>query len=196
MDGAPLVAILLAAGRGERFGDDKRLAVLSSGPDRGVALAVASCRRLVAAVPHAVAVVGPGDATLAGMLRDAGARVVECARAAEGMGASLACGVAASSDAGGWLVALADMPWIEPSTVARVADALRGGASLAAPRCAGRRGHPVGFAAAFRDALLGLRGDKGAQTILAQHVAELVLLDVDDVGVLRDVDAPQDLRGS
>ena len=47
----------------------------------------------------------------------------------------------------GWVVALADMPWIRTETIAAVADALARGAMIAAPDYAGVRGHPVGFAA-------------------------------------------------
>jgi molybdenum cofactor cytidylyltransferase len=109
------------------------------------------------------------------------------------MGASLACGVAASADANGWVVALADMPWIAARTIRAVGDAIVAGASLAAPVCRGERGHPVGFAASHRAALMALEGDEGARAILANAGTALVRIDVDDAGVLRDVDAPGDL---
>jgi molybdenum cofactor cytidylyltransferase len=110
------------------------------------------------------------------------------------MGASLACGVEASAEAAGWVVALADMPWIEASTIRRVADAIAAGASLAAPCYRGERGHPVGFAASHRAALLALGGDEGARAILSRAGASLLRVDVDDPGVLRDVDTAGDLR--
>ena len=74
--------------------------------------------------------------------------------------------MAASRDARGWLVALADMPCIRVATLQAVAELIGGGAALAAPSYAGRRGHPVGFAARWRDALLALEGDEGARAIL------------------------------
>jgi molybdenum cofactor cytidylyltransferase len=188
-----VVGILLAAGRGARFGRDKRLAIVDAGPDAGSPMAVASCRRLRAAGVEVVAVVRVGDQELKRRLQQAGAQAIECAAADDGMGATLACGVAATGGAGGWIVALADMPWIEPDTIARVADALRGGASIAAPFHRGRRGHPVGFSAEHRDALLALTGDEGARRIVAANEASLVPIAVDDEGVLRDVDHPHDL---
>ena len=181
--------ILLAAGASRRFGGDKLLAPL---PD-GTPLGAASCRSLRLALPDVIAVVRPHDDVLAASLAAQGARVVRCERADEGMGASLACGVAASAGAAGWIVALADMPWIAPSTLRAVADAIAAGASLAAPEHRGERGHPVGFAASHRDALLALAGDEGARAILSRAGASLVRIDVDDAGVLRDVDAPGDL---
>ena len=109
------------------------------------------------------------------------------------MGHSLAAGVAASAGADGWLVALADMPRIQVATLGRVAAAIAGGAALAAPVFAGRRGHPVGFAARWQSALLALEGDEGARAILRHHAPLLHTLASDDPGVLQDVDTPADL---
>jgi molybdenum cofactor cytidylyltransferase len=188
-----IVGVLLAAGRGERFGGDKLLAPLRDG-DIGVPIGVAACRRLRAALPDVVAVVRPGDAGLAQLLEQAGASVIVARNADEGIGASLAAGVAAlADDADGYVVALADMPWIDPATTAAIAQALRRGASIVAPRYRGERGHPVGFAAIHRGALMQLGGDEGARSILSRHRADLQLVDVDDPGVLRDVDTPADL---
>src|SRR5262249_22502988 len=138
-----------------------------------------------------VAVVRPEDDRLASALAREGARVTACPFAAEGMGASLAWGVRASPLARAWLVALADMPWIRPESVARVAGAMRSGAAIAAPSLRGARGHPVGFPAAFFTALSAPSGDEGAKALVARHGVELVPLD--DQGVLRDVDTPRDL---
>ncbi len=189
MAAATPAGILLAGGAGVRFGGGKLLAPLADGTPVGVA----ACRALASVLRSPIAVVRPGDDVLADLLEGAGARVVHCERAHEGMGASLACAVAASRDAGGWVVALADMPWVAPATIRAVADAIAGGASLAAPVIRGERGHPVGFAASHREALLALRGDEGARAILARAAGTLVRLDVDDPGALRDVDRPSDL---
>ncbi len=109
------------------------------------------------------------------------------------MGASLACGVAASAAADGWVIALADMPWIEAGTIGKVAAAVAQGAPIAVPVVAGRRGHPVGFGAAFRDALTALGGDRGAKRLLEAHPHAVREIVVADRGILRDVDTPEDL---
>jgi molybdenum cofactor cytidylyltransferase len=186
-----IVGLLLAAGGATRFGADKRLAPVGS--PSGEPMAVVACRKLCAAVAAVTAVVRVGDTDVARLLKDAGATVVECANADEGMGASIACGVAAARVADGWIVALADMPWVEASTIGRVADALRAGAPIVAPFHRGRRGHPVGFSTRHRDALLALGGDEGARSVLAANRESLVRVDVVDAGVLRDVDHPHDL---
>ena len=92
-----------------------------------------ACRNLSPSLPRVVAVVRPDDAALAAALGAAGARIVRCANADDGMGASLACGVRSTQDAAGWIVALGDMPWIASSTIARVAAAIADGAVVAAP---------------------------------------------------------------
>jgi molybdenum cofactor cytidylyltransferase len=199
-----VVGILLAAGRGTRFGGDKLLAKLPSNPRfarsdfadfAGECIGVAACRCLLAAIPRVVAVVRADDLALAAALGAAGARIVRCANADDGMGASLACGVAATRDAAGWIVALADMPWILPTTIARVVAAVVDGATVAAPFHLGQRGHPVGFSAGCFATLSALTGDDGAKSIVAAHRDGLARIDVDDAGTLRDIDRPADLEG-
>lgn len=186
---ASIVGLLLAAGHGRRFGGDKLLQPLAD----GTPVAVAAAQALKAACADSIAVLRPEQDALAALLEAEGLRVVRCAAARSGMGYSLAAGVAASRDARGWLVALADMPCIRVATLQAVAELIGGGAALAAPSYAGRRGHPVGFAARWRDALLALEGDEGARAILEQSRFLLHVLETDDPGVLQDVDSPADL---
>jgi len=183
-----IVGVLLAAGRGERFGGHKLLAPWHD----GAAIAVAAARNLIDALPDSVAVLRPGDEILASLLAAEGLRIVVNPNADGGMGTSLACGVAAS-EADGWVIALADMPAIRPATIQAVAEALAAGAPLAAPVYHGQRGHPIGFARRFRAALAALDGDRGGRDILAQHSNELRLLEVDDPGVLVDIDRTADI---
>ncbi|HTS23117.1 MAG TPA: nucleotidyltransferase family protein [Casimicrobiaceae bacterium] len=184
---APIVGVLLAAGSATRFGGEKLLAALPGGTPVGVA----ALRHLAPAVEAVVAVVRPGDERLAAALGAEGARVTACPRAGDGMGASLAWGVRAAPLAAAWVVVLADMPWIRPESIARVVEAARGGAPIAAPKWRDARGHPVAFAAAFYSQLAALTGDEGARAILAREIVALV--DAGDPGVVCDVDKPEDL---
>lgn len=190
----PIAGVLLAAGRAERFGGAKLRIALRDGPDAGLAIGVAACRHLAAAVDDLIAVVRVGDDALAAAFASERARIVVARRADEGMGVSLAEGVAAAPDASGYVVALADMPWIETSTISRVVQALAQGAAIVAPVYRGERGHPVGFASRYRAELLALRGDEGARAILAAHRSALTLIEVEDPGVVQDIDRPGDLR--
>jgi molybdenum cofactor cytidylyltransferase len=186
--------ILLAAGYSKRFGSNKLLQALPPGsPEAGVPIALASARRLLEVLPDAIAVVRPRSQKLASLLRDAGCSTVVCKGAAEGMGTSLAAGVRAAADAEGWIVALADMPFVRPETVRSVVRALEDGAAIAAPAYRGQRGHPVGFGRAYFEELSTLRGDQGARELLALHAAAVSLQETDDPGALRDIDKPSDL---
>lgn len=184
-----LVGILLAAGQGRRFGSDKLMHAL---PD-GQAIAVASAARLLPACDQVIAVWRPGGELLAEQLAEIGCRTLCCPEAAQGMGHSLAAAVQATPDAGGWIVALGDMPFIEIETHGRVGQALRDGAEIVTVTYRGRRGHPVGFSQAHRDALSALTGDRGARGLIAASGSRVLNLDVVDAGILRDVDTPEDL---
>jgi molybdenum cofactor cytidylyltransferase len=192
-----IVGVLLAAGAGARFGGGKLLAPLPSashGAGAGTPIGVAAAMHLMAALNDAVVVVRPRDPLLSQALEGTGARVVVCDRADEGMGASLACGVREAGVADGYLIALADMPWIAPSSIGAVADALKSGVEIAAPSYQGERGHPVGFAKSYHSLLANASGDEGARSIVAARKWALHVIDVDDPGVVRDVDRPADLR--
>lgn len=186
----PIVGILLAAGSSRRFGGDKLVQLLSDGEP----VAVRACRNLRAGCDEVLAVVRPGGEALASRLHAEGAKVIVCAEAELGMGASLAFGVQAAPDASAWLIALADMPWVAPATIVKIADGLRLGALIAAPSWQGRRGHPVGFSRVLRDELTALTGDTGAKSVIQAHLAQLRVIDCDDSGILRDIDKPEDLE--
>jgi molybdenum cofactor cytidylyltransferase len=184
-----IVGILLAAGSASRFGSDK----LHHRLPHGVAIAVQAARHLRTGVSRVIAVVRPNADTTARALAGEGCEVTVCEDAAEGMGASLAWAVRAAGEVSGYLVALADMPFIRPSSIAAVRDALSGGAAFAAPYFRARRGHPVGIAGLYASELAALRGDEGAKALLARHAAELIKVPLGDPGVIRDIDTPADL---
>lgn len=185
-----IVGILLAAGAARRFGSDKLLARL---PD-GRTVAGASAAAMVAALGQVMAVIRPDNLALGRDLAAAGCRVTHCPAADEGMGASLACGVAAVPDATGWVVGLADMPAISRDTIAQVGDKLLGcDEGIVAPAYHGTRGHPVGFGRAYGDALRALGGDAGARSIVQSNRRHLSVFETEDPGILLDVDRPSDL---
>jgi molybdenum cofactor cytidylyltransferase len=189
-DGKFIAGILLAAGAGSRFGGDKLLHPLED----GVAIAAHAARNLLAATPEVIAVVRWGDFPLSDMLEEEGCQVTMFQGAAQGMGASLAHGVAQARAADGWVIALADMPRIAPDTVKKIAAALEEGALIAAPVRKGERGHPVGFGAPLRDELLALTGDRGARAVMERHREAVRLIECDDAGILLDIDRKADLQ--
>ena len=180
-------AILLAAGHARRFGADKLMHPLAGQP-----MACVSAAALRRVLPT-LAVVRLEQQTLIEQLAAQGVPTITPGETNGGMGMSIAAGVAARADAKGWLIALADMPFIQPVTIARVLAALQNGSPIAAPVYQGQRGHPVGFSATFRDALRALHSDAGARELLQRHAAEITLIACDDAGILADIDTPADL---
>lgn len=185
-----IVGVLLLAGASRRFGADKRLATLAD----GTPIAVACARALRPAVDLLLAVLREQDEHLAARLGAEDVHPVVNPAPAQGLGGSVARGVAASRNAAGWVVLPGDLPKVSSASCAAVAGVLRSGGLLAAPFCRGRRGHPVGFAARFGPELACLRGPVGARTLLAAHAARLQAIEVEDEGIFMDVDTPAALR--
>lgn len=107
-----------------------------------------------------------------------------------GMGWSIANGVGARPQAPGWLVMPGDMPLARPASLRAVAAAIDSH-PIAYAQYRGRRGHPVGFAAELYSELAHLAGDEGARRLIARFPSFGV--EVDDPGVLKDMDTRADL---
>lgn len=187
---AMITGILLAAGTSSRFGGNKLLHALAD----DTPMVVKAFQNVSKVLNEVVVVVADEYSDLARLLSAEGGGVIPCYSAALGMGASIACGVAASADSDGWVIALGDMPFLKANSVKCVVDALRSGALLVAPEYRGRRGHPVGFGGACRDDLLHLRGDVGARRLLETNADQVTRIVVDDPGILIDVDTPADIK--
>jgi molybdenum cofactor cytidylyltransferase len=195
----PFDALVLAAGASSRFSGGKLLAPWGEGVllDAALAAAFAAPARSVTVVWGADARVPATAEAFAGRVGAHGRlHLVQAVRCAEGMAESLKAGVASLDQAGaGTFVFLGDMPRIPPEVPRALAAAVSQGALAAAPRFAGRRGHPVLFAAVLYPALLRLSGDSGAASLLAGLGDDLAVVAAPDDGVLFDVDRPQDLDG-
>lgn len=108
----------------------------------------------------------------------------------QGMGSSIATGVAATKNAKGWLILPADLPLIKPETLRQLASALLAH-DVVAPTVQGQRGHPVGFSKICLPDLLKLQGDLGAKHIMDKY--DLHLIPLEDMGCILDVDTPKAL---
>jgi len=182
--------ILLAAGAARRFGGGKLLHRLADGTPIGLA----SLRNLQAALGRVVVIVRAEDDAVAALYAQAGVTPVTCQDADRGMGHSLAAGVAHEIAASGWVIALADMPKVSSETISQVAATLSQRGGIVLPCLGSQPGHPVGFSEPFRNELLALHGDSGARSIVQAHPDSVYRLQVDDPGVLQDVDTPADLQ--
>lgn len=190
-----MIGILLAAGFSRRFGlADKLLQCL---PD-GQTIASASAKHLINALPNSIAVVRPENKVLVKLLKDAGLEVIFCHENDQEMADSLVTAICASAKhkaaKDGFVIALADMPYIQLTTISAVADSVKAGASIVIPTYRGQRGHPVGFSAKFRSHLERLQGDEGARSIIEGFADEIELLPCEDAGILLDIDTEADLK--
>lgn len=185
-------ALVLAGGAGRRARPlDKLLTRDRSG------------RTMIARTRDAAGASGAGAVLLvlgheAGRLRDAcpGTDWVHAADHAEGLAASLRCGIArAGRD--GWdaaLVCLADMPLVLPGTLRRLVEAWRDAQprpDAVLPLSGGRRGNPVLWDRGMFPLLLGLRGDVGARQVLDRPQTAVLALETGDDAVLEDFDTPE-----
>jgi molybdenum cofactor cytidylyltransferase len=190
-----VVGILLAAGFSRRFGQaDKLMQPLHD----GMPVAMASAWHLLQALPRVVAVIRPENTVLNTALLSLGVHVAVCDTETPEMADSLKLAIqtahAQFPALSGYVLALADMPFIAPATIAAVAGQLLAGAQIVQPVFAGQRGHPVGFSSTYRSELLAVSGDQGARDVLRAHQDAVLLLPCEDAGSLQDIDTPADLR--
>lgn len=200
-----MLGILLAAGLSRRFGGTDKL--LHTLPNNSP-IALAAAAHLIQAIPDSIAVVRLGNKVLADALQQVGLQVIYCDENSQDMAESLttairysanlslanqaATNLAAAND--GFVIALADMPYILPETISAVAEQLKAGADILIPTFQGQRGHPVGFAAKYRDELLAVTGDEGARSVIRRYADKVMLLETHDAGILADIDTLSDIK--
>ncbi|WP_391487975.1 nucleotidyltransferase family protein [Leclercia tamurae] len=169
------VVLILAAGRGERF--------LASGGNTHKLEALLGEQTVLAHVIQAVEAAHlPWH-----LVRPEGGT--------SGMGESISLGVQATAEASGWLILPADLPLIQPASLLSVAEGL-GEKGIVVPHHQQQAGHPVGFRREYREALLGLSGDRGAREIVmgARSQGDVLDLSLADSGITFDIDTLADLR--
>ena len=112
-----------------------------------------------------------------------------------GMGGSIALAVAnLSPDTERVLVALGDMPLVKPETLSLlILKSASGHANIWAPTFQGKRGNPVIFARCWFEKLAKLDGDQGGAMLFGNENAQVEYIEVNDSGVLLDIDTPEDL---
>lgn len=193
MQNTPVWGLLLAAGSGSRLGNrPKALLAHHDRPlvEHGIrALRDGGCAGVVVVLGAAADQVRE-QADLGGAIS------VDNPDWPSGMGSSLRVGLAAlPPEAAAAVVTLVDMPGVGAPAVARLADAFRDGADLAAATYHGDRRHPVLFAARWWPGVANsAQGDAGARAFLRAHAAELRLVECADIADPYDIDTPGDLH--
>ena len=189
-------AIVLAAGSSRRFGGDKRKATL---PNNKMVIqqSVETALRCFNAV---TLVLRYGDnefsAELSLLINNPNLSIFQAPDSALGMGHSLGSAIQEVNNGEGVFVFLADMPYLQQGTIHHLKETFTTNQTnnpIIAPTYEGQLGHPVGFAACYFDELAALTRDKGAKPVMNANAAKVIEVPVDDPGVLKDVDTPEDL---
>ena len=182
-----IAAVLLAAGRSERFGRDKLLARV-----RGEPVAVIAAKNLVAIGPGRLIAVCRAGSEVAAILSALGFEIIVNAEPARGLSSSLALAIerADLSGADAALVALGDMPFVGQEHIKSLLAAFDPAkASIVASGRDGTAMPPALFARSHFGALRNIEGDRGGRALLAG-----ALLVAGDPLELADIDRPEDLR--
>ena len=121
-------------------------------------------------------------------------RIVVNHKYGQGMATSLRTGLAAlSENTDAALIVLADQPFIRPETLDRIIDQYRqSDAQIVIPIFQGSRGNPVLLDRSVFDEVMALQGDIGCRAIFGNHLEGIVKAEVDDIGILLDIDSKED----
>lgn len=181
-----VAGLILAAGESRRMGHPKALLDYRGETflDRLIRIFGEVCS------PVLVVLGAQPEVVRAGARRGGEARFLLNAIYRKGQLSSLQCGMrSVPPEAEGVLFTLVDHPAVEPSTVARL---LAASGPLRIPRHAGRRGHPVYVSRALLPEFLALEPADSARLVINRHGTSIEYVDVDDPGVLEDIDEPGD----
>jgi molybdenum cofactor cytidylyltransferase len=111
----------------------------------------------------------------------------------QGMTTSLQCGLrAVSENCEGVLLTLVDHPAVAPATLDLLLAEPR--PPLRIPRYQGKRGHPVWFSRALFGEFLALPAGAAARDVMHSHFREAEFVDLDDPGIVADIDDPEAYR--
>lgn len=185
-----VVAIVPAAGRGERFGGSKLLARHNGEPIINWTL----WSLLDGGVNRVIVVTAPGaDFSDVPLVADRRVRLTVNEDPSRGMFSSIQAGLSIAS--GDPIVILpGDMPFVASSTVTEVVLACIRRHRIAIPVHQDQRGHPIAIPASFRRAILLAPVESSLKHALSAAGGVPIEVPVADSGILRDVDTPADLN--
>ena len=186
-----VAAILLAAGRGTRFGEEPKLLARVGG--KALVRHVAEAAVQSTASPVLV-VTGHRAEDVQAELTALPVEIVHNPLFADGLSTSLKAGFSAlPPEARAAIILLGDMPFVRPGLI----DALvanwhdRGEPAALVPVFKGQRGNPVVLSRALQTAITGLSGDVGAGSILRGR-SDVLEWPTEDLAIIQDIDTRQE----
>jgi molybdenum cofactor cytidylyltransferase len=186
-------AIVLAAGTSARIGEPKQL--LPLGGRSVLERTLENLRR--AELAQVVLVLGASADLILGTLPGAllyGLAVVRNPDYRQGMATSLRVGLGAvRPELDAALIVLGDQPFVRPATLGHILDRYRSAeAEIVIPFFQGKRGNPVLLCRSLFPEAMALQGDSGFRVLFGKHANGIAEVDVDDPGILLDIDSRQD----
>jgi molybdenum cofactor cytidylyltransferase len=155
--------------------------------DRLIGIFEPVCSKVVVVLGHS------GDTIRAGLSRTAEFAVNPDPE--RGQLSSLQCGFhALHQDHGAVFFTPVDYPGIRPETVAAIQSAMKVGDAAVVPAYRGRHGHPVLIAPQLVSEFLDLGISATARDVMHRHTERTRYIEVDDPGILLDVDDPEAYR--
>jgi molybdenum cofactor cytidylyltransferase len=188
-----IAALVLAAGRSSRMAPANKLLVEVDGVPMARRAVDAALASQAAAT---VVVLGNEAARVRRTLAGCDVAIVENPDFAAGLSSSLRAGLdALPADLDGVLVLLGDMPRVTPAHLDRLIAAFAPGEgrAICIPTHRAKRGNPILWDARFLPEMRGLEGDQGARGLLGRHADQVCEVEMQDDGVLLDVDTPSAL---
>lgn len=183
-------AIILAGGESRRMGTPKMLLPFRGNTMLGKVIENVTASR----VDHTLVVLGAEKDKIGELLN--GYRVSSCYNVNynEGMLSSVKCGIKhLPENCRAFLVFQGDQPMILPSTTDKLIEAyLKSEKGIMMPVFNKKKGHPLLIDSRFIANVEQLDNDHGLRVLAEKMPGEVSLIDVDDPGILRDFDTPED----
>lgn len=184
--------ILLAAGESRRMGYPKPLLEI-----RGRSFLATLAQAMLESVARLIVVVGAyADAVRCAVPGDSRIVVVENPGYLRGQLSSIKVGLnAVGGEAAGAIVHLADHPLVRAATFATLIEEYwHSRKPIVIARYKDRRGHPVLFERALFAELQAAPEDQGARVVVSADPGRVAYVELDDPGIVMDLDTPEDLE--
>lgn len=192
-----VAAILLAAGESRRMGPENKLFLEVQGEPM-ILRAIRSL--LTAGVDQLIVVLNPENNeqlesfSLHGVVRAVNPEYLK------GMTTSIQKGVSVcGEDIDGYMICMSDQPFLDAAEYDHLLDEFRAvrekdAMTIAVPFFQGKKGNPVIFSSAYREAILSHQEMEGCKDIITENREHVYPVEMPTSAIHRDIDTPEDYR--
>ncbi len=184
-------AIVLAAGLSSRMGETNKLLAQVNGKSL---LKHVLINLTKSDVDQIVVVAGHESEKIAQQISGPSIKLINNADFEKGLSTSIKAGIETiQSSCDAVLIMQADMPFVESNLFNQIISAFHNNDDIVIPRYKGQIGNPLLWSSKYFEQLKQLSGDKGAKQILNDYKGAISYVDVDNIGILVDIDEPNSL---